>query len=138
EHARTQFLQQLDNFAFNRALEIAWSIVARMDKMITDAKPWEVAKDENQTQTLDAVLYRAAQSLRWLSVMLYPVMPQSAAQMWTHLGLQGSPGAVNPLELKWGGLEPGITITEVKALFPRIDKAKLLSEIGSPAAHRHR
>jgi len=134
EHARDQFIQQLDSFAFSRALEIAWSIVARMDKMITDAKPWELAKDENQKQTLDAVLYRAAESLRWLSVLLYPVMPQSTAQMWTHLGLNGSPGQVNPIELKWGGLEPGSTISEVKALFPRVDKAKLMSEIGSPSA----
>ena len=132
EHARDQFVQQLDNFAFSRALEIAWSVVARMDKMITDAKPWELAKDENQKQTLGAVLYRAAESLRWLSVMLYPVMPQSANQMWTHLGLSGSPAQVSPMDLKWGGLEPGISITEVKALFPRIDKAKLLAEIGSP------
>ena len=133
EHARDQFIQQLDSFAFSRALEIAWSIVARMDKMITDAKPWELAKDENQKQTLGAVLYRAAESLRWLSVMLYPVMPQSATQMWTHLGLQGSPAEVNPLQLEWGGLEAGSQTTEVKALFPRIEKAKLLGEIGSPA-----
>lgn len=131
EHARDQFLQQLDNFAFSRALELAWSVVARMDKMITDAKPWELAKDENQKQTLGAVLYRAAESLRWLSVMLYPVMPQSAALMWTHLGLAGSPATFNPADLKWGGLEPGVTITEVKALFPRIDKGRLMAEINS-------
>ncbi len=66
ELARDQFLQHFDNFAFSRALEIAWSVVARVDKMITDAKPWDLAKDENQKQTLDAVLYRAAESLRWL------------------------------------------------------------------------
>jgi methionyl-tRNA synthetase len=134
EHARDQFIQQLDNFAFSRALEIGWSVVARMDKMITDAKPWELAKDANQQQTLGAVLYRAAETLRWLSVMLYPVMPQSASQMWTHLGLNGSPATFSPLDLKWGGLEPGIGITEVKALFPRIDKAKVLGEIDRPAA----
>lgn len=60
-------------------------------------------------------------------------MPQSAAQMWSHLGLKGSVADVNPAQLKWGGLEPGVAISEVKALFPRIDKPKLLSEIGSPA-----
>ena len=66
--------------------------------------------------------------------MLYPVMPQSATQMWTHLGLEGSPATFNPSDLKWGALEPGIAITEVKALFPRIDKAKLMAEINSTAA----
>jgi len=65
EHARDQFLQHFENFAFSRALEVAWSIVARTDKMISDAKPWDLAKDENQRQTLNAVLYRAAETLRW-------------------------------------------------------------------------
>ena len=78
EHARDQFLQQFENFAFSRALEIAWSVVARIDKMITDAKPWELAKDENQKETLGAVLYRAAESIRWLCVLLYPVMPEAS------------------------------------------------------------
>jgi methionyl-tRNA synthetase len=131
EHVRDQFVQQFDNLAFSRALEIVWTVISRIDKMITDAKPWELAKDENQKQTLYAVLYRAAESLRWLSVMLYPVMPQSATQMWNQLGLPGSPASVNPADLKWGGLEPGIAISEVKALFPRLDKAKLMSDIGS-------
>ena len=69
-----------EEFAFSQALEEAWSIVARVDKMISDAKPWELAKDENQRQTLNAVLYRAAETLRWLCVMLYPVMPNGAAR----------------------------------------------------------
>ncbi len=131
EHARDQFVQQLDNFAFSRALEIAWSIIARMDKMITDAKPWDLAKDENQKQTVGAVLYRAAESLRWLSVMLYPLMPQSSSQIWAHLGLRASLAKTNPMDLNWGQLETGLKIEDVKALFPRIDKTKLLAEIES-------
>jgi len=132
EHARNQFLQQFDNFAFSRALEFAWSVVARIDKMITDAKPWELAKDENQKEVLGAVLYRAAESLRWLCVMLYPVMPESSRQIWQQLGLKGSPGSINPGKLEWGGLEHGASSGEVKALFPRLDKAKLLAQIDSP------
>ena len=42
----------LRNIAFSRALETAWSVVARVDKMITTRKPWDLAKDENQKQTL--------------------------------------------------------------------------------------
>ena len=129
EHARDQFLEQLDNLAFSRALEAAWSVVARVDKMITDAKPWDLAKDENQKQTLGVVLYRAAESLRWLSVLLYPVMPESAKAMWMQLGLSGSPASVNPSALKWGELKEGGAIGDVQAVFPRIDKAKTMAEI---------
>lgn len=129
EHARDQFLEHLDNLAFSRALETAWSVVARVDKMITDAKPWDLAKDENQKLTLGAVLYRAAESLRWLSALLYPVMPESSLAMWSQLGLSGSPAQMNPLELKWGELKEGVTIGDVQPVFPRIDKAKTMADI---------
>ncbi len=129
ENARVQFQQHLDNYAFSRALEVAWSVVARVDKMITESKPWDLAKDENQRQTLNAVLYRAAETLRWLSVLLYPVMPEATQSIYSQLGLRGSPGKVNPAELHWGGLPEGTQIGDVTPLFPRLDKAKLMAEI---------
>ena len=129
ETARDQFLMHLESLAFSRALETAWSVIARVDKMITDAKPWDLAKDENQKQTLGVVLYRAAESLRWLSVLLFPVMPEASRAMWNQLGLHDSPARINPAELKWGELKPGAPIGDVQPIFPRIDKAKTMAEI---------
>jgi methionyl-tRNA synthetase len=135
EHARNQYLQLFDAYSFSRALEVVWSVVARVDKMISDAKPWDLAKDEKQRETLNAVLYRAAESLRWLCVLLYPVMPEAAQEIYTQLGFTGSPGNVDPSQLKWGGLTVGQKIGEVKPLFPRIDKGKTMDEIKNPGAH---
>jgi methionyl-tRNA synthetase len=137
ELARDQFLQHLEVFAFSKALETAWSVVARVDKMISEAKPWDLAKDENQKQTLNAVLYRAAETLRWLCVLLYPVMPSATTEIWMQLGLGSSadaptPAAIDPAKLKWGGLSESTTIGEVKPLFPRIDKAKTMKDINEP------
>jgi methionyl-tRNA synthetase len=129
EHARDQFILFFDDFAFSRAIETAWGIVARVDKMLSDAKPWELVKAEEQQQTLQSVLYRAAEALRWLCVLLYPVMPEATARIYEQLGLTGSPADVDPASLRWGGLQEGTRIGEVKALFPRIDKAKTMSEI---------
>ncbi|HUE81989.1 MAG TPA: methionine--tRNA ligase [Pyrinomonadaceae bacterium] len=129
EHARDQFLLNFENLAFSRGLEAAWSIVARVDKMITEAKPWDLAKDESQQQTLNAVLYRAAESLRWLCVLLYPVMPTASEPIYRQLGCVGPLANQDPAELKWGTLKEGTQIGEVKPLFPRIDKAKTLAEI---------
>src|SRR6185369_1929845 len=131
ELARDQFVHQFDNLAFSKALETAWSVVARVDKMITDAKPWDLAKDDNQKQTLGVVLYRAAESLRWFSVMLYPVMPEASQAIWKQLGLDGSPAQFDPTQLKWGELKEGAAIAEVQPVFPRMDKAKIMSEISS-------
>jgi methionyl-tRNA synthetase len=133
ENARDQFLAQFEGLNFSRALEVAWSVVARADKMISDAKPWDLAKDENQHQTLAAVLYRAAESLRWLSVLLYPVMPGASVAIWEQLGLSGSPATVDPRSLKWGELEAGTPIGEVKPIFPRLDKVKIMEEINEKA-----
>jgi len=131
EHARDQFLLHFENLAFSRALETAWSVVARVDKMITDAKPWDLAKDENQKQTLGVVLYRAAESLRWLSVLLHPVMPAASQAIWKQLGQAGSPAQIDPSELKWGELREGSAIGDVQPVFPRIDKVKTLAQINA-------
>ena len=128
-HARDEFLRHFEDLAFSRALEEAWAIVARVDKMISDAKPWDLAKDASQRQTLNAVLYRAAEALRWLAAMLYPVMPTSTNEIYQQLGLGGQVGHTSPRELRWGDLKPGAQIEEVKAVFPRIDKAKTMEQI---------
>ena len=129
EHARDEVIRHFDNFAFSRALEEAWAIVAHVDKMISEAKPWGLAKDESQKQTLGAVLYRAAEALRWLCVLLYPVMPNSTSGIYQQLGLIGDPSRLDPARLKWGELAEGTQIGEVQPLFPRIDKAKTMEEI---------
>ena len=134
EHARDEFLRRFDNFEFSLGLEILWSVIARIDKMISDAKPWELVKDERQAETLNAVLYRAVETLRWLSVLVAPVMPDAARKVYAQLGLSGEVTAIDPEGLKWGGLEPGTTIGLSEGVFPRIDKVKVMSEIKEQSA----
>ncbi|MEA2207013.1 MAG: methionyl-tRNA synthetase [Blastocatellia bacterium] len=134
EHARDQFMLHFETLAFSRALEAAWSIVAHVDKIISDAKPWELAKDPAQRETLNAVLYRAAEALRWLCVLLHPVMPFATDKIYQQLGAgkgAGELSKLNPVDLKWGGLPPGTAIGKVEGLFPRIDKGKTMAEINS-------
>jgi methionyl-tRNA synthetase len=129
ERARDQYVALFADYGFSRALEAAWGIVARVDKMISDAKPWELAKTEEQRQTLNAILYRAAEALRWLCVLLYPVMPDATRGIYAQLGLPDDLADFDPTTLTWGTLQEGTRIGEVKPLFPRIDKAKTMSEI---------
>jgi methionyl-tRNA synthetase len=136
ELVRDQFVQNVEEYAFHRALEAAWGMIARVDKFISEAKPWELARDEAQRETLGAVLYRAAETLRWLAVLLYPVMPESTSAIWKQLGLEGEPRQIDPTELKWGGLRAGAAVGEVAPLFPRIDKGKTMAEIEKEIAQR--
>lgn len=129
EHARDEFIRRFDNFEFSLGLETVWSVIARVDKLISDAKPWELIKDEKQAETLNAVLYRASETLRWLSVMLYPVMPEAAKNIYAQTGLTDDIAKLDPAKLEWGGLEPGTRIGETVGVFPRIEKNKVMTEI---------
>ena len=129
EHARDEFMRRWDNFEFSHALETAWTVIARVDKLISDAKPWELIKHDDQAETLNAVLYRATETLRWLCVMLYPVMPAASKNIYGQIGLSGDIAAIDPAELQWGQLEPGNPIGETVGVFPRIDKKKVMNEI---------
>lgn len=129
ENARNEFIRRFDNFEFSHALEIVWSVITRIDKMISDAKPWELIKDENQAETLNAVLYRAVETLRWITILLYPVMPESMRSIYAQLGLSDDISKINPENLKWGELAAETQIGETKAVFPRLDKNKIMSEI---------
>ncbi|MGH9944029.1 MAG: methionine--tRNA ligase subunit beta, partial [Pyrinomonadaceae bacterium] len=129
EHARDAFVQQFEEFAFHRALETAWGVIARADKMISDAKPWELARDAGQRDLFGAVLYRAAETLRWLASMLYPVLPESMPALWGQLGQVDDLARLDPAQLEWGGLRVGTNVGEVSPLFPRLDKKHIMDEI---------
>lgn len=128
-HARDEFLRRFDKFEFSQALEILWTVIVRIDKMISDAKPWELVKDEQQTETLNAILYRATETLRWLCVLLYPVMPEALKEIYAQIGLSEDITKINPENLIWGELQEGTKIGEVAGVFPRLDKNKIMSEI---------
>ena len=134
ELARDQFVRHMDEFAFNRALEALWGAIARVDKFISDAKPWELAKSAEHRETLGAVLYRAAETIRWLAVLLYPFMPEASQTIARQLGIEETLSNVDPAGLKWGGLKPGAKVGEVSPIFPRIDKAKTMAEIEKATA----
>ncbi|MGH9898198.1 MAG: methionine--tRNA ligase [Pyrinomonadaceae bacterium] len=133
EHARDQFIKNFEEFAFSRAIEGIWNVIARADKMISDSKPWVLAKEavsqSSQAQILNAVLYRAAETLRWLACILYPAMPVATKAIWELLGCTDDLSRLDPAELKWGDLVEGSRIGEPKAVFPRLDKKKIMMEI---------
>ncbi len=133
-HARDEFLRRFDKFEFSQALETVWTVIARIDKMISDAKPWELAKDERQAETLNAVLYRASETLRWLAVLLYPVMPDAAKNIYAQIGLGDDITKLDPASLTWGELAIGTKIGETIGVFPRIERSKIMSEIEKQSA----
>ncbi|MGZ4822915.1 MAG: methionine--tRNA ligase [Terriglobales bacterium] len=129
-----------DQFQFSKALEVAWTLVAAVDKYIVENEPWALGEkqDEDSRARLATVLYTAAEALRIVTVLAHPVIPDATARIWTQLGL-GDIKTVTLGELKWGQLRLGTRLGEVQPVFPRADKSAVermqkMEEQGRPAA----
>src|SRR5277367_1613562 len=107
-NAIADFGRSIDALDFSRALEGAWAIVAAVDGYLTASAPWkqpDSITDEQQRAYRATVLYTAAEAIRIITALVYPVIPAAAAKVWTQLGL----GDIQKADLKnltWGGLQP--------------------------------
>jgi methionyl-tRNA synthetase len=113
-----------DQYQFSRALEMAWGLVAAVDKYIVENEPWALdeKKDEASRSRLGTVLYTSAEALRIVTALAHPVMPEATAKIWAQLGL-GDIKKFDLTTLQWGQLHLGTKLGEVQAVFPRADKS---------------
>ncbi|HET9101042.1 MAG TPA: methionine--tRNA ligase [Acidobacteriaceae bacterium] len=123
EQQTEQFDQRLEQFDFSRALENAWSAIAAVDSYITAQAPWKLAaKDDAESRArLSGILYTAAEAIRIITALVYPVIPEAATKVWQQLGL-GDITKADLKELKWGDLPPGTKLGELGPVFPRAEK----------------
>jgi methionyl-tRNA synthetase len=115
--------KHFDAFEFSKGLEAVWALISVVDKYIVQKAPWKLARqtDPASQAELSTTLYTAAESLRIATALLSPVLPQSAPKIWAQLGMPGSIDSLRFETLEWGTLQPGQTIGEIAAVFPRID-----------------
>jgi methionyl-tRNA synthetase len=115
-------VREMDRFAFHRALREIWTLVDRANRYVDQNAPWELAKDSRKTARLETVLYNLAETLRILSVQLYPFIPDTARRMAAGLGWTTPMDRVTmPRDNGWGKLKSGGTIQKGRALFPRME-----------------
>ena len=74
---------------------------------------------------LDETLYSAAEALRIICAWVYPVMPNSARNIWIQLGMKTPIESVTFADLHWGKLAAGQKIGSVAAVFPRLDASAI-------------
>jgi methionyl-tRNA synthetase len=115
-----------DQYQFSRALEVAWGLVALVDKYIVENEPWVLGEkqDEASRARLATVLYTSAEALRIVTALAHPVIPEATAKIWTQLGL-GDIKTFRLADLKWGQLELGTKLGTVAPVFPRADKSAI-------------
>jgi methionyl-tRNA synthetase len=122
EEAASRYDRHVEDVALTPALGAVWDIVGRANQYLVERAPWALAGDEGKRGELASVLYAAAETLRVLAVLVFPVMPAAAARLWEQLGIPEALEAQRlPDAARWGGLAPGTRVRRGEALFPRLE-----------------
>ena len=117
-----------DELNFSEALKALWVLVAETDGYLTANAPWKrpEGRSEEEHKALQArVLATAAEAIRIITALVYPILPESAAKVWLQLGQGEIADAAKQsflTNLAWGGLKAGTKFGEPAPLFPRAEK----------------
>jgi len=116
------FQSFMASFQFQNALQAVWKFIGKMNKYVDVTAPWELAKKKSSRKQLEAVLYKLLEGLRIVSGLIYPVMPDTAAKMQKHLGLDPeAPFYLLDRIRIWKVIQPGTQLPKSIALFPRVE-----------------
>ncbi|MDA8314970.1 MAG: class I tRNA ligase family protein [Actinomycetota bacterium] len=103
-------------FAPHEALEATWRLIGAANAALEAAEPWKAEPGPS----VDAVLGDALEVLRLVSVLVCPVMPSAAGEIWRRIGLDGAPQDRRvPADARWGGYPGGVPVVKGTPLFPR-------------------
>lgn len=122
EKAATEVPLAWSSMRLNEALDVMWDMVERANEFTDRAEPWKSGKDPARRVELGTTLSALLETLRLAAIWGWPAMPTKCEQLWTMLGLSGTPGdqhgdAAQPRF----GAAPSRPLGPSQILFPRID-----------------
>jgi methionyl-tRNA synthetase len=117
---------EMDRLAIHSALDASTQIATRCNTVIERTSPWQLAKQKESSQHLDAVLYHLAESLRIIAILISPVLPKAAQGIFDQLNwtmeLSGKEERFSLADAEWGKLPDGHVVGKPVPLFPRIEQ----------------
>lgn len=119
----------MDKMNYSEALSEIWQVIRRANKYTDENQPWVLCKYEGKRGDLANVLYHLAETLRIISVVIAPFMPNSPKAIREQLHIT-SPTLYTWESAKQFGLLPrGVCVTKGAGLFPRLDIPKELAAL---------
>ncbi len=123
--------ERFEKFEFSKGLESLWALLGAIDKKIVENAPWKLIKSEDKAdqELLDATLYTAAEVLRIATLLVAPVIPESAAKIWDQLGFPQPLDEMILENLAWGQLAAGQKVKKAEPIFPRIKLEQAIKQM---------
>ncbi|MFN2542392.1 MAG: class I tRNA ligase family protein [Chthoniobacterales bacterium] len=92
--------------------------VTTCNSYIEMTAPWKLAKDPQRADSLDHTLFALAEALRIIAILVSPVLPNAAREIFYQLNWSGDDTLANAV---WGGLPVEHRLGKPVPLFPRIE-----------------
>ena len=106
-----------DRIVPSEALDATWKLIREANAHLEANEPWKA----DPGPEVDAVLGDALEVLRIVAILASPAMPATCREVWSRIGLPGTPDEQRlPEAATWGGYPGGLTVTKGSPLFPRL------------------
>ncbi len=123
--------REMNNLQFSLALQEIWKLIGECNRYIDVTQPWVLGRDESGKNRLSTVLYVLAECIRFVGVLIGPVMPSTPAKIFCQLGLSDEAMMTWTSLDRFGLLPPQTKVSKGEALFPRVEIAKELEALGA-------
>ncbi len=118
----------MEKMFFSDALIEIWNLIRRTNKYIDETQPWILCKDEDKKGELANSLYHVAESVRIISILIQPFIPNTPEKIWKQYNMDKK--IVDwEMSKEWGLLPVEFKVEKGETLFPRIDMKKELAEL---------
>ncbi len=118
--------EHFSQFKIADATDDIITLAKRSNKYIDETMPWALAKDESKAERLGTVLYNLLESIRFLAILLQPIIPETSEKIFAQIGTEMKD--YDSLA-SFGAIKPGSFVGEASPLFSRIDVKKKEEEI---------
>lgn len=114
-----QAQEAMDQEELHKYVQSVWSVVIAANKYVDDQAPWALKKTD--PERMKVVLYTLLETLRYVAILLQPVIPHATGQLLSHLGVPEDQRTFDHLKSNFA-LTQGQPIEAPTPLFPRIEQ----------------
>ena len=108
----------IDDQAFHRALASIWEVVGEANRYVDSQTPWALAKTNPVRR--DTVLWVLAETIRRVTLLVQPFMPEAAAKILDQLAVPAEGRSFDAFEAE---MPSGTALPAPQGVFPRFVEA---------------
>jgi methionyl-tRNA synthetase len=113
----------MEELGLHKAMFLTWEFIGKLNRYIVTTEPWVLAKSDRPR--LAGVMFHLVESIKTISALIWPVMPETAEKIQDLLGLSRKGRDLKLDDVRqWGKEKPVRPVAKAPHLFQRIGEQK--------------